>query len=93
LKGELPKGLKEAAEMYAGCVSGAIQKDEYIKTIEKAGFQKVMIQKEREISIPDEILRNFLDEKGLKDFKDRKIGIFSITVKAQKPDTGNCLVC
>ncbi|GAB4345928.1 MAG: arsenite methyltransferase [Flammeovirgaceae bacterium] len=93
LKGELPKGLKEAAEMYAGCVSGATQKDEYIRIIENSGFQKITVQKEREILIPDDILRQFLDEKGLKEFKDRKIGIFSITVKAQKPISGDCLVC
>ena len=35
LVGELPAKLKQAAEMYAGCVSGAIQKNEYLAIIKK----------------------------------------------------------
>src|SRR5205085_10044803 len=31
LVGELPANIKNAAEMYAGCVAGAIQKDEYLQ--------------------------------------------------------------
>lgn len=30
LRGKLPEGLQQAAEMYAGCVSGAIQKYDYL---------------------------------------------------------------
>ena len=33
LTGDLPNKLKEAAEMYAGCVSGALQKSDYLKII------------------------------------------------------------
>ena len=33
LEGELPNDLKQAAEMYAGCVSGAIQKKDYLAII------------------------------------------------------------
>ena len=33
LEGELPKQIQEAAEMYAGCVAGAIQKDNYLNII------------------------------------------------------------
>lgn len=38
IEGELPEELKKAAEMYAGCVSGAIQKDDYLSIITKSGF-------------------------------------------------------
>ena len=34
LKGELPEGLRNDAEMYAGCVSGAIQKEAYLHIID-----------------------------------------------------------
>jgi arsenite methyltransferase len=50
--GELPEGLKEAAEMYAGCVSGATEKQEYLKIIEKQGFSQVEIQKENQLLFP-----------------------------------------
>ncbi|MFT4566866.1 MAG: arsenite methyltransferase [Saprospiraceae bacterium] len=80
LKGALPEELTDAAEMYAGCVSGAIQKEAYLELIEKAGFENIKIQKEKSIIIPDDILQNYLDDKGLEDFKSGSTGIFSITV-------------
>ncbi len=45
LVGELPTALREAAEMYAGCVSGAIQRDAYLKLIEANGFKAMTIQR------------------------------------------------
>jgi arsenite methyltransferase len=40
---ELPDFIKNSIEAYVGCLSGAIMKDEYIKTIKEAGFQDVKI--------------------------------------------------
>ena len=84
LEGELPEGLKKDAEMYAGCVSGAIQKQEYLELITKNGFSNVVVQKEKIISIPDDILKNYLNEDELERFKKGDTGIFSITVYAEK---------
>ena len=56
LIGELPDDLRQAAEMYAGCVSGAVQKDDYLTAIVDAGFTNITIQKEKVITVPDEIL-------------------------------------
>lgn len=84
LKGELPKGVKEDAVMYAGCVSGAIQKEEYLEVIEKVGFKNVTIHKEKEIQIPEEILLNYLNESEMEEFRAKRIGIFSITVYGEK---------
>lgn len=85
LKGELPESLRQDAEMYAGCVSGAIQKSEYLAFIEQAGFRNLTIQKEKEIIIPNDILQKHLSEQELAAFRNREIGIFSITVYAEKP--------
>jgi arsenite methyltransferase len=84
IKGTLPKGLKDDAVMYAGCVSGAIQKDEYLGIINKTGFNTVTVNKEKEIELPEEILRNYLNEDELGEFRNKNIGIFSITVTATK---------
>jgi arsenite methyltransferase len=84
LLGELPEKLKESAEMYAGCVSGVIQKDEYIQIIKESGFKNIEIQKEKKIEIPDDILLNFMDETELRDFKHSNVGVFSINVFAKK---------
>ncbi|MFZ3274054.1 MAG: arsenite methyltransferase [Lutibacter sp.] len=86
LVGDLPTELAQQAEMYAGCVSGAIQKDTYINLIAETGFTDIKIQKEKSILLPDDILKNYLDEDELTSFKNSDTGIFSITVFASKPD-------
>jgi SAM-dependent methyltransferase len=85
LVGNLPDSLREDAEMYAGCVSGAIQKDDYLGYIEQTGFQQITIQKEKRILIPDDILNRYLNPSELASFRKGDIGIFSITVYAEKP--------
>ncbi|MCA4893842.1 MAG: arsenite methyltransferase [Cytophagales bacterium] len=86
LVGDLPEGLQKNAEMYAGCVSGAIQKDEYVKIIKEAGFTNITLQKEKRITLPDEILKEYLTPEAMADFKTGSTGIFSITVYAEKPN-------
>ncbi|WP_443938464.1 arsenite methyltransferase [Pedobacter sp. MW01-1-1] len=85
LIGELPESLKKDAEMYAGCVAGAIQRDTYLGLIAANGFQNVSIQKEKPIVIPDDILSKYLDSAELEKFKSGSRGIFSVTVFAEKP--------
>jgi SAM-dependent methyltransferase len=85
LVGKLPDKLKNAAEMYAGCVSGAIQKETYLELIEINGFKNMGIQKEKPIIIPDDILQNYLTAEELQAFKLGNTGIFSISVYAEKP--------
>jgi hypothetical protein len=70
--------------MYAGCVSGAIQKNDYLEIIQNAGFKNIQIQKEKSIHIPDEILLKYLNNQELDEFRKSKTGIFSITVFAEK---------
>ncbi|MBX2891375.1 MAG: arsenite methyltransferase [Saprospiraceae bacterium] len=85
LVGELPDALRNAAEMYAGCVSGAVQRDEYLDIIRQTGFENLSVQKQKPILIPDEILREYLSEEELKTFIASQTGIFSVTVFAEKP--------
>lgn len=84
LKGELPNALKSAAEMYAGCVAGAMQMDDYLAAIDAAGFEGKVVQKQKPILIPDEILLEYLSADELRAFASSKTGIFSITVYAEK---------
>lgn len=85
LEGSLPEGLRKDAEMYAGCVSGAIQKEVYLELIGTNGFENIIVQKEKPIIIPDDILKNYLNDEQMLSFKNGSTGIFSITVFAQKP--------
>lgn len=85
LAGALPDALRDAAEMYAGCVSGAIQKQVYLELIEANGFKNITLQKEKQIVLPDDILAQYLDAAGLEAYKNSGMGIYSITVYAEKP--------
>jgi len=85
LVGELPDGLRKNAEMYAGCISGAIQKNEYLQIIKEAGFNQIELQKGKKIHLPKEILSAYLNEAEMERVQKNELGIFSITVYAEKP--------
>jgi len=84
INGELPENLKKSAMMYAGCVSGAIQQDDYLNIISAAGFTNSEIKKTKVIDLPDEILREYLSEAELTGYRQSGVGIFSVTVTANK---------
>jgi arsenite methyltransferase len=90
LFGELPAELRHDAEMYAGCVAGAIQKEDYLRFVHDAGFLNITVQKEKPIVIPDDILQNYLSGDSLASFKAGQTGIFSLTVYAEKPEESAC---
>jgi len=89
LEGELPPRLRQDAELYAGCVSGAIQLREYLALVKEAGFRTIRLQKKRAIALPDELLRTYLNEAEMSAFRTTDEagpvrGIFSVTVYAEK---------
>jgi arsenite methyltransferase len=88
LQGDLPEEVRRDAALYAGCISGALQKDEYLGVIKEAGFVDLTIQKEKRITIPEDILQRHLPPELVKDFHKSHVGIFSITVFARKPSAG-----
>jgi arsenite methyltransferase len=90
LVGDLPEGLQKSAEMYAGCVSGAIQMEEYLDIIKETGFINLSVQKSRRIQLPTGILKDYLSERDAKNFLSGTDGIFSITVYAEKPESKSC---
>lgn len=82
--GTLPLKLREAAALYAGCVSGALQKHEYLNIIKKTGFSDIEVKKQKTITIPDDILLKHLEKHELEEFKNSGSGIYSITVYGVK---------
>jgi SAM-dependent methyltransferase len=91
LEGELPDALRHDAEMYAGCVSGAIQKGDYLALAEKAGFTNLRIQKHKPIIIPNDILVRYLSPADIEQFNQGQQGIYSITLYAEKPKAETCV--
>lgn len=96
LSGALPEKIKNAAEMYAGCVASAIQKEDYLNIIKEVGFKNIAVQKEKAIIIPDEILMNYLNEEEIRNHHNSDTKVYSITVYAEKgekscdPNSGCC---
>ena len=96
LVGDLPEKIKNAAEMYAGCVASAIQMEDYLKIIENSGFKNMTLQKKKPIIVPDDILKNYLNDEEIQQYKDSTTRIYSITVFAEKlvgcctPNSGCC---
>lgn len=85
LVGELPAGIRQAAELYAGCVSGAIDQEAYLGGLREAGFQNLTLQKARPIALPDEILSTYLSDADLATFRASGAGVVSVTVYGEKP--------
>jgi SAM-dependent methyltransferase len=85
LIGNLPESLQQAGEMYVGCVSGALQKSEYLDIINESGFVNCKVQKEKLITLPDDILADYLTPQQIDEYKKSGVGIYSITVYAEKP--------
>jgi arsenite methyltransferase len=84
IRGNLPPELKKSAEMYAGCVAGAIQQEEYINLLEEVGFVNVEVKKTKTIDLPDEVLAQYLTKDKIQEFRSSKVGIFSLTVVGYK---------
>lgn len=83
LDGTLPEALLKEAEMYAGCVAGAIKEGQYLKIIEETGFSDITLMKKRKIELPEEITRKY--GSSAEPNKPGGTGIYSISVFAKKP--------
>lgn len=84
IKGTLPEKLQKDVEMYAGCVSGASDINEYLKIINNQGFKDIVIHKEKLISVLEDILADYMSDEEIVSFTKGENGIFSITVSAKK---------
>lgn len=84
LQGDLPRGIMNAAEMYAGCISGALQQEDYIQAIKDAGFKNIRITKEKVVEMPDDVLLNYVNSQELETFKASDNAVISLGVYAEK---------
>jgi SAM-dependent methyltransferase len=88
LDGELPEIITQDVMAYVGCVSGAIQREDYLGMLTEAGFGDVEITKDVDFlatvadSLPKEI-SGAMEELGLKS-EDLEGVVRSITYRARK---------
>jgi SAM-dependent methyltransferase len=81
----LPDWVRGIAEAYAGCVSGAIPKADYLQVIQDAGFVDLEVATERRIQIPPELLGQKLTPNQRAAAEQSDLHVMSVTVTARKP--------
>lgn len=84
-EGAIPEELVAQAELYAGCISGALPIEEYLKIIRLTGFMNVEVRKKKYIDLPEDLLTGNLDPEQAEAFRKSAVGFYSITVTGVKP--------
>jgi len=82
--GALPDAVRRSAELYAGCVAGAIDEDEYLALLDDVGFAAVEVVSRRCIDVPDEALPDTLSAADRAALAEG--GLWSVTVRGTRPD-------
>jgi len=82
--GDVPEKIRNDAEMYAGCVAGAPDREVYLDIIRRAGFTGIHIPSEKNIPLPHALLAGILDETETKQYHAGSFGLKSITITATK---------
>ena len=63
VRGEVPSEVRRSMELWIGCIAGALQEDEYVRTLERAGFESIDVEHTRVYSVEDS--RQFLASEGI----------------------------
>ncbi len=84
VKGRLPVAFRKDAEMYVGCISGAVDMDEYLEIIKKQGYAQISVHTLKETPVPAELLARHLTKEEIAAYQKSGTGVFSITVSAYK---------
>ncbi len=81
--GWMPEEIRAVADLYTGCVSGAVQRGAYLQTIREAGFVNITVAVEKPIAVPQDVLDKHLTPAQQAAFSEFQIQ--SITVNATRP--------
>ena len=83
--GALPAPLRTAAEVYVGCVAGAMERTDYLALLREVGFEDVTVVAETNIDLPGEMLAKYLSGEGQQQVRSERGLIQSITVTGRRP--------
>lgn len=91
LLGEIPLQIRDSAEAYVSCLAGAIMRDDYLGTIEAAGFTDIEVTESRGFHLDDvvaeDLVAEFERETGATEEElERVAELFqSVKISARKP--------
>ncbi|MDO8615806.1 MAG: arsenite methyltransferase [Dehalococcoidia bacterium] len=85
-RGQMPSALKRSIELWAGCIAGALEENEYSEKLRAAGFADIEIETVREYTAADaesgglgDLMRQFARTGG------EPLGFISAIIRARKP--------
>jgi arsenite methyltransferase len=85
LRGELPAKLQEVAELYVGCVAGALDAGEYLAIVHETGFTGIDIKVAKRLDLPDEYILKYISAEELAAYRASGAAVLSITVVGTRP--------
>jgi arsenite methyltransferase len=94
IRGDMPKDIRQSIELWAGCIAGAMEENEYQRKLAQAGFEQVSIEPTRIYSAQDarELFEGTgLDVEAIAPLVDGKF--VSAFVRASKPVADNAACC
>jgi len=72
IEGKLPEEVKKSLEAWARCVAGALEKNDYLEKIQKAGFRKIKVISESSYDFISEELKGRITSVNIEAFKANK---------------------
>lgn len=86
---DVSEKIAKSAEMYAGCVAGALKRDDYISKIRNAGFKDISIIKEDPVRFldylgSDRVVSNIIVNMSKEEIEDIDSSVVSIKISARK---------
>ncbi|HMA53197.1 MAG TPA: arsenite methyltransferase [Acidobacteriota bacterium] len=85
LEGTLPAKLQSLAELYVGCVAGALSHEEYLGIIRETGFGAIAVRASHKLDLPDEYLLEHVGADALAAYRASGAAVLSITVVGERP--------
>lgn len=96
LSRSIPEAVAESLAAYAGCIAGAIRKDDYIHLLEKAGFRDVRVVQEKRFELGEgeigDYTRSIADNFHipLEAVREAAGSVLSVCVFGVKPSSRDC---
>jgi SAM-dependent methyltransferase len=91
VRGDMPAEIRRSAELWVGCVAGALRDDEYVSKLQAAGFADVELDPWRVYQVDD--ARAFLVDAGVnvEEIAPQVDGrVVSAFIRARRPETTAC---
>jgi arsenite methyltransferase len=85
IQGELPAKLQEVAELYVGCVAGALAAEAYLGIINETGFTAIDVKAVKKLDLPDEYMLKYISAGELAAYRASGAAILSVTVVGARP--------